>query len=84
MDTTSTRWRSRPSGGEEAAASSRPDAAAIRPLVVTTDGLPPHQQFEAWRDLCVPYLDTGRPQHPTASGFQAIFVSKSMPGDRSR
>ncbi|MBP0466068.1 helix-turn-helix domain-containing protein [Roseomonas sp. PWR1] len=38
---------------------------------MSTTGLPPNQQFEAWRDLCVPYLDTGRPRTPPASGFQA-------------
>jgi AraC-like DNA-binding protein len=72
MDSTSTRWRSGPSGEEGGETPSRPGAsAAIRPLVVTTKGLPPHQQFEAWRDLCVPYLDTGRPRHTPAAGFQA-------------
>ncbi|WP_198374641.1 helix-turn-helix domain-containing protein [Neoroseomonas rubea] len=56
-------------GGVEPAPVER--SRAIRPLIVSTTGLPPHQQFEAWRDLCVPYLDTGRPGTPPASGFQA-------------
>lgn len=55
-----------------AEAPARPcQAGAIRPLVVSTSGLPPRHQFEAWRDLCVPYLDMGRPRDFDASGFEA-------------
>ncbi len=43
----------------------------IRPLVVSTSGLPARHQFEAWRDICVPYLDMGRPRDFDASGFEA-------------
>jgi AraC-like DNA-binding protein len=55
---------------DQASHSRDPDSSA-RPLVVSTRGLAPHHQFEAWRDLCVPYLDTGRPALPPDQGFEA-------------
>lgn len=76
MDTASTRYIPRSSSGETAGDTSRADAAdAIRPLVLTTAKLPPQQQFEAWRDLSVPYLDTGRPQLPPSAGFKATGMA---------
>lgn len=43
----------------------------VGPVVVTTAGLPESRQFEAWRDVCVPYLDTGVPHLPREHGFKA-------------
>jgi AraC-like DNA-binding protein len=69
MSTVSARSGPRLPGAE--GAERRCAAAAIQPLVVSTSGLPPRHQFEAWRDLCVPYLDTGRPRAVDAAGFEA-------------
>jgi AraC-like DNA-binding protein len=44
---------------------------AVRPLVLSTHGLAPQHQFDAWRDISVPYLDTGRPKALPDGGFQA-------------
>jgi len=46
-------------------------ASTVRPVIVSTDGLAPERQFEAWRDTCVPYLDTGRPHTHPKAGFAA-------------
>jgi AraC-like DNA-binding protein len=55
----------------DAATAARHAGTAVRPLVLSTRGLAPQQQFEAWRDLSVPYLDTGRPTLPPDQGFEA-------------
>lgn len=67
----------------------------VRPVVVTTEGLPACRQFEAWRDVCVPYLDTGVPHLPREHGFKTkglalpfgsfMFYGASLPAyDYSR
>lgn len=66
--------------------------AVVRPLVVGTAHLPPHQQFEAWCDIGVPYLDVGATEAPTEHGFAAtgtalpfgalMFYGASLPAYR--
>lgn len=52
--------------------SRRPDdPATVRPLVIATAHLPPRQQFEAWREGCVPYLDIGATWRSAEGGFPA-------------
>ena len=72
MNSLPARQPPRPAAGRESGVPPRLSPAdPVRPLVVTTRGLAPRQQFEAWRDLSVPYLDTGRPQSPPDHGFEA-------------
>ena len=59
------------SGRDDRASRDREPPPSLRPLVLSTRGLAPQHQFEAWRDLCVPYLDTGRPLAPPDRGFDA-------------
>ncbi len=62
----------RPIGGrDDQTPHSRDTESFARPLVLSTCGLAPHHQFDAWRDLWVPYLDTGRPALAAEQGFEA-------------
>lgn len=59
------------SGRDDQAVHPQLSGCSVRPLVLSTRDVPKQQQFEAWRDLCVPYLDTGRPALPAEQGFEA-------------
>lgn len=40
-------------------------------VTMSTQDLPAHQQFESWRDQCVPYIDIVRPDSRPGDGFAA-------------
>jgi AraC-like DNA-binding protein len=55
----------------DSASHTRDRPPSVRPLVLSTRGLAPRHQFEAWRDLSVPYLDMRRPPGAPEAGFDA-------------
>lgn len=62
--------RAPPSGVLASPAGPRPDDLVPR-ILVSTLGLPPHRQFEAWCDGCVPHLEIARPALRPEDGFAA-------------
>ncbi len=61
-----------PFGSGVSAGLARPASAAqVQPLIITTVGLPVHQQFDAWRHQAVPHIDVARPRQGVAKGFAA-------------
>lgn len=67
----------------------------VGPVLVTTKDIPARQQFDAWRSISVPYLDTAKPRRTPEDGFEAtgralafgsfMFYGASLPAyDYSR